>query len=398
VPLVQSLDAAFSSTRFSCRDAAGRDALVEGEGWLRQLAPEGEPVWMLGRAAAEVPVKLGHAAGGLGRAVVARALITTTVSVDGTIESRAQYRIADGLTEISLAFPPELEPVAFWWNDGDLRPGHGTKSTDGTTHFDLRLPDGAKRGRLLTIDYLTKTRSAARAGTPFSLAAPRLSDEQATARVYWLVSLPPHQHLLTDPERYSPLYRWSSRRLFWSREPDLSAADLAKWIGAAGGPAPRSGPVGGNDYLFGAFGPPPVLAFRAMSQSAIFLIGAGTALVMGLVLVKWPATRHVLTVLSAAFVIALLGVWFAAPMQVLLQPALLGVALAVIAAAIDTFVKGRAKPLTMTLTPSSSFMSPASSHSPMPAMGIGSNEFTSVRPPAEAGRPAGQLSESGHRA
>jgi hypothetical protein len=105
----------------------------------------------------------------------------------------------------------------------------------------------------------------------------------------------------------------------------------------------------------------------------------------------------VLTVLSLAFVIALLGVWFAAPMQVLLQPALLGVALAVIAAAIDAFVKRRARPLTVTLTSSSSFMTPASSHTRMPVTGVGSNEFTSVRPPAEAGRSAGQLSESGNR-
>jgi hypothetical protein len=325
--------------------------------------------------------------------------MTSTVSVDGTIESRAQYRIADGLSEISLAFPPELEPVAFWWNDVELRPGRGAKSTDGTTHFDLRLPDGAaQRGRLLTIDFLANTRTAARAGTAFSLSAPRLSDEQATARVYWFVSLPPHQHLLTDPERYSPLYRWSSRRLFWSREPDLSTADLAKWIGAADGPPSRPVLAGGNDYLFGAFGPPPVLAFRAMSQSAIVLIGAGTALLLGLALVKWPATRHVLTVLAVAFVVALLGVWFAAPMQVLLQPALLGVALAVIAAAIDAFVKRRARPLTLTLTSSSSFMTPASSHPRMPVMGVGSNEFTAVRPPAEAERPTGQLSESGNRA
>ena len=72
--------------------------------------------------------------------------------------------------------------------------------------------------------------------------------------------------------------------------------------------------------------------------------------------------------------------------------------LAVIAAVIDAFVKGRARPLSVTLTSSSSIMSPASSQSRLPVMGVGSNEFTSVRPPAEAERPAGQLSESGNRA
>jgi hypothetical protein len=399
VPLVQSLDAVLSSTRFSCRDAAGRDAFVEGEGWTRQLAPDGEPVWMLGQPASAVPIKLGHAAGGPGRAVVVRALIATRISVDGTIESRAQYKIADGLSEISLALPPELEAVAFWWNDSELRPGRGAKSTDGTTHFDLRLPDGAReRGRLLTIDCLAKNQTAVRGGTAYALVAPRLSDEQTAARIYWSVSLPPQQHLFTDPERFSPVYRWTARRLFWSREPDMSAADLGQWIGAAGGPVPRPGPVAGNDYLFASFGPPNVLAFRAMSESAIVLIGAGLALLLGLVLVKWPATRHVLTVLSAAFLISLLGVWFRGPMLVLLQPALLGVALAVVAAAIDSFVKGRARPLTVTLTSSSSFMTPASSHPRAPASGIGSNDFTSVRPTAEAARPAGQLSESGNRA
>jgi hypothetical protein len=399
VPLVQSLDGAVSSTRFSCRDAAGRDSLIEGEGWQRQLAADGEPVWVLGRAASEVSVKLGYAAGGLGRAVIVRALITTRVSIDGTIESRAQYRVAAGLSEISLAFPPELRPVAFWWNDRPLRPGRDTKSTDGTAHFDLRLPDGAaERGRLLTIDCLAKGPPAARGGTVFSLAAPRLSDEATGAQVYWYVSLPPHQHLFTDPERFSPLYRWTWRRLFWSREPDLSSGDLAQWIGAAGGPPARPGTGGGNDYLFGAFCPPPELAFRAMSQSAIVLIGAGTALGLGLMLVKWPATRHILTVLSLAFLISLLGVWIRAPLQVLLQPALLGVALAMMAAAIDSIVKGRSKPLTVTLTSSSSFMTPASSHPRAPATGVGSNEFTSVRTPAEAARSAGQLSESGNRA
>ena len=40
---------------------------------------------------------------------------------------------------------------------------------------------------------------------------------------------------------------------------------------------------------------------------------------------------------------ALLGVWFAAPVQVLLQPAVLGLVLAILAAAIDGFVKRRAR-------------------------------------------------------
>jgi len=74
------------------------------------------------------------------------------------------------------------------------------------------------------------------------------------------------------------------------------------------------------------------------------------------------------------------------------------VGLAMVAAAIDSYVKDRAKPMTLTLTSSSSFMTPASSHPRAPAVGVGSNEFTSLRTPGDSARPAGQLSETGNRA
>jgi hypothetical protein len=209
------------------------------------------------------------------------------------------------------------------------------------------------------------------------------------------VELPPHQHLFTEPDGFSPEYRWRSGRLFWARHPEWSVADLEDWIGASG-PSLTAAASDGNRYVFGTFGPPPPLSFRTMSQSAIVLIGAGTALLLGLVLVKWPVTRHVLTIISAGFVVALLGVWFPAPVQVLLQPAALGLLLAIIAAAIDGFVNRRSRPVTVTLTSSSGFAGPASSHPRTPVAGVGSNEFTSLRPPSPP-RPVGQLSESGNR-
>jgi hypothetical protein len=202
--------------------------------------------------------------------------------------------------------------------------------------------------------------------------------------------------LFTEPAGYAPEFHWRSGRLFWSREPDLSKGDLEQWIGGGAGPAEAAAAADGNRYVFGTFGPPRQMVFRAMSQSGVVLIGAGTALLLGLVLVKWPATRHVLTFLSVGFVVALLGVWNAAPVQVLLQPAALGVLLATVAAAIDGMVHRRARPVTVTVTSSNPFMAPASSHPRSPVAGVGSNEFTSVRPPP-APRPAGQLSESGNR-
>jgi hypothetical protein len=306
--------------------------------------------------------------------------------------------VAEGISELSVTFPPALDAVAFWWNGEEKRVEPAGSSADGTTWYDIRVPDRAVGAeRLLTIEFLAKSASPGRLGAGFALEAPWLSDDQSPAQVRWQVDLPHQQHLFTEPAGFSAEYRWRSGRLFFSRECEWSAAALEDWIGAGAGPAISAGAADGNRYVFATFGAPPPLTFRAMSQSGIVLIGAGTALFLGLVLVKWPATRHVLTLLAAAFVVALLGVWFAAPVQVLLQPAALGVLLAVVAAAIDGFVKRRSRPVTVTLTSSSGFMAPASSHPRSPAAGVGSNEFTSVRPPAPPARPAGQLSESGNR-
>jgi hypothetical protein len=396
IPLLQSNDVVYSSTRFSCRDASGRDANVEGEGWARQLDADGRPVWVLPEARAQVAVRVAHLAGAPHGALVSRALVRTRLSSDGTSQNWAQYRVAEGISELSVMFPPHLKAVGFWWNRDPKRVEPAGSSADGTTWYDIDVSDRAAGERLLTIEFLAKSAPPGRLSPDCTLEAPWLSDDDSPAQVRWQVELPHHQHLFTEPAGFTPEYRWRAGRLFFSRRPEWSPADLEQWIGAAAGPAIAAA-GDGNRYVFGAFGPPPPLAFHAMSQSAIVLIGAGTALFLGLVLVKWPATRHVVTLLTAAFVVALLGVWFAAPVQVLLQPAALGVVLAMIAAAIDGYVKRRARPVTVTLASSSGYVAPASSHPRAAVAGSGPGEFTSVRSPPPAARPAGQLSESGNR-
>jgi hypothetical protein len=398
IPLVQSNDVVFSSTRLSCRDAAGRQAVVEGEGWTRQLAPDGLPVWVLAQSRALVPIRVAHSGGPSHRALVSKTLIVTKISVDGTIRSRAQYKTAEGISEMSVAFAPHLEPVAFWWNRRELRVAQAASSRDGTTHYEIVVPDRAAASeRLLTIDFIERAASPARLGMGYTLDAPRLSEEQSAAEVRWQVELPFHQHLFTEPAGFFPEYRWRSGRVFWSREPESSAADLEQWIGAGAGPNAAFGSAGGNRYVFGAFGPPPQLAFQAMSQSGIVLIGAGTALILGWILLYWPAARHVLTFLCVAFLVSLLAVWCAAPVQVLVQPAAVGVALAVLAAAIQGFLKRRARPVTVTLSSPSGFTSRPPSHPKSPVVGVGSNEFTAIRPQLDVEHPAEQLSESGNR-
>lgn len=400
IPLVECHDVVFSATRFSCRDAAGRDVAVEGEGWLRQLSPEGLPEWVLSQACRQVTIKAGHPKGEPRGALVMKTLIRTRISPEGTIQSRAQYELAEGISELSVAFGPQIEAVAFLWNNSDrkLHVETAASAPDGTTNYNLILNASGRGGaHLLTIDYLAKSTSMPRLSAGYVLEAPRLSEEQSAAQVRWEIDLPVQQHLFTEPSGFAPDYHWRSGNWFWSREPDFTVAEMDEWIGAAAGPDFPPGPAGGNRYVFSAFGPPPRLIFRAMSQGGIVLISAGTALSLGWVLLYWPRMRHVLTFLMVAFVVALLAVWFAAPVQVLMQPAGVGVGLAVLAAAIQGFLKRRSRPVTVTLNPASGFMTPASSHVRSPAAAVGSDDFTSLRTPPDAAHAAAQLSESGNR-
>src|SRR5436309_14580776 len=92
------------------------------------------------------------------------------------------------------------------------------------------------RSTLFPYTTLFRALMPAGLGMAYTLDAPRLSEEQSAAEVRWQVELPFHQRLFTEPAGFSPEYRWHSGKLFWSREPESSAADLERWIGAGAGP------------------------------------------------------------------------------------------------------------------------------------------------------------------
>ena len=411
IPVVHSNDVVLSETRLTCHDAAGRDITVEGDRWQRRLSPEGLPVWIVTQVPATVGLKIAHLAGVPNGTQISKTLIRTIVTSEGTVLGRAQYMLAEGISELAVTFPRNLEPVAFWWNRRKLRAVPAVQVADGAMQYEIAVADRVANGdRLLTIDFLTRNVALGRFGAAYTLSAPRLPEDLRASQVYWQVELPYHEHLFTEPEGFSPEYRWKAGRFFWSRESQMSVAGLEQWIGSQAGPGPLTDLAGENRYLFGTFGDPPALIFLAMRQWSITLIGAGTALLLGLGLLWRPAIRHAVTFLAIALLVSLAGIWYPGPIQVLLQPALLGIVLALIAAAIESYLKRNSRAVTVTLSSASGFAAPLSSYPRSPALGVGSNEFTSLRPPPDvlqspgqltagqsAGQPIGQLSESGNR-
>jgi hypothetical protein len=401
IPFVQSLDVGISETRFACRDAAGREATVGEVGWRRRLAPEGAPIWTIAGSPAAVELSVAHSASSLNHMQVAKALIRTVVTAGGMIENRAQYRLSEGISELSVALPRDLDAteLEFWWNRSELAVAPPVVAADGMLLYEIIIPDRVSTADgLLTIDFRCRARDGGRFGASYSLQMPHLPEDLRIGQVYWQVELPYHEHLFTEPAGYSPDYRWEFGRSLWSREPDMSELDLQQWIGTASGPAPLAVRAGENRYLFGTSGDVPPLAFWALRKWSMTLIGAGTALALGLVLLRWPVTRHAATLLAVAFVIAGLGVWFPGPMTVLLQPAVLGVALAMIAGGINSYQRRRSRPVLLSLGSASGFSVQASSHTRSPAVGVGSNDYTSLRSPADMAHAPGQISSqtSGH--
>lgn len=400
VPLAQSEDAEFLTTSFQWHDADGRDAALQGDGWTRLPDPDGASIWTLAGGISEIEANLTRARGGWRGAAVTRALLRTTISADGTIHSRADYQVSGGVPGLTISFRAGVEPIAIWWNHHGLKLPQPQVDGQGTSSYPLGLERTAGGNPVLSVVTAQRGALLSRFADEMTLSAPQLPDSLPILDCLWRVSLPAGQHLFVEPQGFVAEYHWQRSGFFWRRQPNRDESELAAWVDPHASRDVDEFSKAGDNYLFSRAGAPATMQLSVMSQPGIVLTGAGAALGLGLLLVYWPAARHVMTGLIVGFSVALLAVWFPGPVLVLLQPAGLGILLAVGAAAIQTFLQRKSPPISVTLTSPSGFMTPTSSVSPDVVVSVGSNEYTSVRAPTpatalEAHQPAGQLSQTG---
>jgi hypothetical protein len=113
-------------------------------------------------------------------------------------------------------------------------------------------------------------------------------------------------------------------------------------------------------------------------------------------LLKVPFTRSVLTVLFVLFLFALCSVWFMEPMKVLVQPAALGLVLAIAAVLLDGSIKRQRQAHALPISGSEDFHGSSLGRPPRGyAEPIGSEDPTAVRPSPD-GAPDSQATQ--HRA
>jgi hypothetical protein len=404
-PVLQSLDVQITETELSVHDSAAREVSLNSPEWQRRMSPDGTFVWSTKSVLADVTLSLSRTMSRTSRLHAPKAFSRSVVTESGVIENRAQYRLAEGVSEIQITWPRELDisNVEFYWNRSILPVGPASAIENGEHQFDVVISDrGGNSDRVLTINYRSRVTTTSRLGTSYNLAAPRLPTNLRLGQVYWEVDLPYYEHVFTAPDGYAQAYRWEFGRPFWVREPEMSDQELQQWFGTASGPAPQPLRSAENHYLFATTGESPDLVFRAMRKWSLTLIGAGIALALGLLLSRWPAMYHPTILLAAVFAVAVIAVWYSEPVLILLQPAVLGIILAILAAGFQSLQRSRRR-VQLAIGPSSGLSMPVASQSRIQDAAIGSNEQTSLRlptdqvatPTSNSSRLSGQLTETG---
>ena len=124
-------------------------------------------------------------------------------------------------------------------------------------------------------------------------------------------------------------YAWGWTGFLWGRRPLVGSGP----IGALGGGAARASiPAETNQYLFSTFGNVGRGTLVTASRSWIVLLASGAALIVGLLLIYVPATRHPAALLVAGGVLATLGILYPEPACLAAQAGSLGLMLALVAA------------------------------------------------------------------
>ncbi len=346
IPILQSIDEPFHQTRVTLAREDWFEASSATEQWKPQpLRPEAW-TWQTEGARPEFGLRIARAGGHAnGTASVTRGLITAVFGQNGRAMVRAQFRIAARSNSLSVMLPAstEAELVQFYWDRTPLTRGLGAVEVPaGSRKFSLHLPGVADAAdHLLTIDYHLS--DSARDGLPGSieLQSPQLPQCAWDAQVVWQTAVPPDQHLLTHPASATPMFRWRRLGLFWYRISDPEPHRLQDWIRASSGPESdaaidlNSPQLASNLYSFSQIGAPRTLSFRTLSSPMVLLFGAGISFAFGFVLLRVRMLRHILTVLTAGLILAVVGLWNAAPLELLMQPMIAGLLFPVTAVLIE---------------------------------------------------------------
>jgi len=363
VPFVLPLDTASSHPiDFEYHDGGVFHVTIDGNEWKRRPTTSDGPAFTTKAEVTQIPVRLKRSTQRVAKGYsVDESVIRTLFTPDGTARSRARFLVTGPVSDLAVKIPLRCTIERVWWDTALLEEKEILQVDRQTGEYRLHVSEiGAVGSHQLTIDYRVQSSKPLGWSPRFSVEAPTFPDAAWVERSEWSVSLPSQQYLFTIPDGFAAQFHWVRDGVFWFRRttPDANNPSATNQTArtAPAGPAPRNEFNSGNVYRFTRFGAATEIGFRSMHQQLVVLFGAGLSLALGFVLLKIPVTRNVLTVLILGFVVSLAALWFLEPIQLLLQPAILGLLLAIAAALIDAFFRRRRSSTILTLSSPSDFV------------------------------------------
>ncbi|WP_145030989.1 hypothetical protein [Caulifigura coniformis] len=265
------------------------------------------------------------------RAVISAAFIRTELTPGGVHRTVASYEIDRSGDTLTITLPPSATSQGLTINGlpaETLPTPSGTPGNVVTMKVPPAAGDGATR---LRVAYDVMPQGGSGAIGRVRVAFPQFVAGTYIDQLIWKIDLPETDVLFCSPPGMSRLFEWQRVGLFWRRV--LSPAYLAT-LKDAGFEADGT-QTGVEGYAYRQIGAPASLVIWTIDRSLVILIGAGVTLVLGFAFWTIRSLQNVVVLLFLAFLISVAGLWFPEAIQVLLQPALVGVVMAMAATAVD---------------------------------------------------------------
>ncbi len=271
--------------------------------------------------------------------VVNAVQVRTIFSADGSAESWAEFQLDSPPARVLIQFPAKtkFKERAFLLDGRPLPPSAITQRSGSLEEVTITLPPKTAGQPRLAVRYRTILDRPFGLTNQIRLPLPVFPKSVWVDETIWEMQLPEGQHLFTYPDLL-PQIHWVRHLLFWYREPTTTY--LTERAGRSSNEIPPefrfTNQPFNTFYAFRGFGPVQNIEFRIMNRSLILLLGAGFTLLVGFVFWRVPASRNVFSLIVLSFVFAVASLWYVEPILLLLQPAILGVLLALIATIIDS--------------------------------------------------------------
>lgn len=267
---------------------------------------------------------------------VTRAFYRTRCLATGLAETRAAFDLVSPPSRVAVTIPEDAR-VRDIRVDG--RPlgseAWSLRTLDGSGEVVIDLRNTTAERSTLSFLFRSELTSSFGLAGKQTLHLPSFPASVWVAETVWEIELPYGQHLFTSPVAMTPQFEWTRQIITWQRtlKPGYVQARDEWWPGIMG---EEEESAIDQCYAFRGFGTVPSVTFRAMNRSLILLIGAGVTLGLGFVFWRFPMTRNIFFLLLLCFLFSVLGLWYLEPILVLLQPAVIGVVLALLATAVTS--------------------------------------------------------------